>query len=67
MKPEATLSQERLDKQRAKFIAKGGKIEIVEIKGSAEVIEGLKPKFQKRTIETWVAGDLNRLKKGKKK
>lgn len=65
--PSPQSRQETLDRQRAKFIANGGTIEIVEIKSSADVIAGLKPKFQKKTIETWVAGDINRLKKRKEK
>ena len=63
---EATLTQEQLDRQRKIFMANGGTIEFVEVRSSAEVIKGLKPKFQKKTIETWVSGDINRLKKGKK-
>ena len=62
---EATLSQDQLDRQRKIFMANGGTIEFVEVRSSADVIKSLKPKFQKKTVELWVSGDLNRLK-GKK-
>ena len=49
---EATLSQDQLERQRKIFMANGGTIEFVEVKSSDDVIKSLKPKFQKKTIET---------------
>lgn len=65
--PSPQSRQEDIDRCRAKFIAKGGVIEIVETKTSSEIIDGLKPRFEVKTIESWVAGDINRLKKRKEK
>jgi hypothetical protein len=60
--PEATLSQLQIDRQKAIFIAKGGKIETVKVKESGEVIAELKSRFKTRTIEEWTKTDTNRMK-----
>ena len=66
MKPEATLTQSQIDRQRKIFLASGGSIEMVRVKESGEIIEELKAKNQGRTVEEWHSGDIRRLKERKK-
>lgn len=63
---EATLTRSQLQAQTADFMANGGKAVKCDAKSTKQIIEGLKPMFKVRTIETWVKSDMNRLR-GKKK
>lgn len=65
--PSPQSRQETIDAQKAKFLAKGGKIIKVLVMESGEIIKGLKAKQKTRTVEEWHSGDIRRLKERKKK
>ena len=65
MKPEATLTQSQIERQRSAFIANGGSIVMVRVKESGEIIEELKAKNQGRTVEEWTKLDSKLMRKKK--